>query len=91
METWLDTASELLFSVLKKWTRLVKKVLGIYTVPTRRGVGGGANKYPRPQRRWRKFVKALLALPYTCTEPPYRLFAALQPDYPKYHGQNSVL
>ena len=81
---WLDTASLLLTRVLKRWSRLVAKKLGIFIKKTRWGVEGR----PRPgvfDRRWRKLVLNLLGIQLP---RPYRTFNALQLEY---HGQDFVL
>ena len=76
---WLDLANHRLTRVVKRWYRLVAKGLDIYR-EARRGVGGRANRFPRPQRRWRNLVLCLVDI---WPRQPYRLVRALQIDY---HG-----
>ena len=74
---WLDLASKQLARVVKMSYRIVAKSLDIYT-EARRGVGGRANRFPRPQRRWRNLVLCLVDI---WPRPSYRVFRALQLDY----------
>ena len=80
---WLETARSLLARVLRRWAKLVAKILGVYVRKARRGVGGGAPPRHRPgvfDRRWSRLVLNLLKLP---RPRPYRTFNALQLEY---HG-----